>query len=132
MKLHLETGDGTNLIRAYGPGYVVVNRERYTRSLVVTPDRVVADWPPQGFAELHAAHFAALCALEPEVVLFGTGASLRFPPPALLAALIDIGVGVEVMDTAAACRTYNILVSEGRRVIAALFPIPTAQNESIE
>lgn len=103
----------------YGDGYVLVNGERYARSLLVTPERVL-DWAPGSFAELAEAHFAQIAAWGPEVVLLGTGARLRFPAPALSAPLARAGVGLEVMDVQAACRTYNILAAEDRRVVAAL------------
>ena len=80
--------------------------------------RVVA-WHAASFEALGADHFARIAALKPELVIFGSGARLRFPAPALLRPLIDAGIGVETMDTAAACRTYNVLLAEGRSVVAA-------------
>jgi len=123
MKIQLEMGAGLNQIRAYAPGQVTVNQTIYTRSLIVTPQRVIADWPPLAFAELDETHFEILAGLRPEVVILGTGARLRFPKPASLRALVEVNVGVEVMDTGAACRTYNILLGDGRRVAAALLMI---------
>jgi uncharacterized protein len=123
MKIHLESGAGQNLIRAYAAGSVTINEEVYTASLIVTPQRIVADWPPAGFSDLAAAHFEAIAALKPEVVILGTGARLRFPAPGITRALVEAGIGLEVMDTGAACRTYNILMSDGRRVAAALLMI---------
>lgn len=122
MKIQLETGFGQNVIRAYEPGRVTVNQQVYTRSLIITPERV-DDWPPETFAALASAHFEALAALEAEVVIIGTGARQRFPDAELLAPLVRAGIGYEVMDTGAACRTYNILMSDGRRVVAALLMI---------
>ncbi len=103
----------------YGEGYVLVNGERHARSIVVLADRVLP-WPVAGFEALAAGHFAELLALKPEVVLLGTGAQLRFPHPSITAALPAAGIGLEIMDTQAACRTYNILVAEERVVAAAL------------
>ena len=123
MKIHLESGAGVNLVRHYGPGYIAVNADDCRASLIVLPNRLIRDWPPQTFAELRIEHFAALAALSPEVVVLGTGARLRFPDPALTRPLIEARIGLEVMDTAAACRTYNILVSEGRIVAGALLMI---------
>lgn len=123
MKIHLESGAGVNRVRHYGPGHIAVNADDYRVSLIVLPDRLIHDWPPQTFAELRAEHFAALAALCPEVVVLGTGARLRFPDTALTRPLIEARIGLEVMDTAAACRTYNILVSEGRIVAGALLMI---------
>jgi uncharacterized protein len=119
----LESGAGANLVRHYGPGHVVVNADDYRVSLIILPDRLIPDWPPQTFAELRIEHFEALAALRPEVVVLGTGARLQFPAPALTQPLIEAGIGLEVMGTAAACRTYNILVSEGRIVAGALLMI---------
>ncbi len=120
MKLHLSRAGGTNAFTAYGPGYVEVNGRRYERSLLVLPDRIVADWAPESFAALAPAHLEALVAAAPEVVLLGTGAVLRFPAPEITRALVEARIGLEVMDAPAACRTFNILVAEGRSVAAAL------------
>ncbi|MCC6473032.1 MAG: Mth938-like domain-containing protein [Burkholderiales bacterium] len=120
MKLHLATRSTANLFTGYGEDFVTVNERRIERSLVVLPDRLVTDWRPAGFEALNADHIRALAALEPEVILLGTGNRLRFPPPGILRPLTEAGIGVEVMDVPAACRTYNILLSEGRRVAAAL------------
>jgi uncharacterized protein len=125
VKIHLETGEGRYSIRRYAHGEVVVNDTIYTGSLIVTPREVVAGWPPRGFSDLTAAHFEAVIRLQPEIVLLGTGARLRFPAPAVLAGLMRERIGYEVMDTGAACRTYNILMAEGRRVAAALLMIET-------
>ena len=119
MKLHQDQASGTNRITACGEGYVEVNGERYSGSLVVLPDRL-ADWPVADFDALGAGHFEALLDVSPEIVLLGTGMTQRFPHPRLMRSLIDAMIGVEVMDLAAACRTYNILMDEGRRVAAAL------------
>ena len=123
MKIHLESGIGQNLIRAYAPGRITINEEVYTTSLIVTPHQVVAQWPPAGFADLLAGHFEMIPPLKPEVVILGTGGRLRFPAPSLTRALVEAGIGLEVMDTGAACRTYNFLMSDGRRVVAALLMI---------
>jgi uncharacterized protein len=120
MKFHQERAEGRNSFTGYGEGYVEINRARHTASLVVSGERVVTDWPVTSVEGLAADHMAAIVELKPEIVLLGTGASLRFPGPALLAPLYKAGIGVEVMDTPAACRTYNILLGEGRNVLAAL------------
>jgi len=127
MKIHLESGAGQNLIRAYAPGGITINAKAYTQSLIVTPDRV-ADWPPASFNALVAAHFELIADMRPEVVILGTGARLQFPPPRLTQALVKANIGLEVMDTGAACRTYNILMSDGRRVAAALLMIENGQD----
>ncbi len=120
VKFQLDSGTATYVIRAYGEGGVRVNDEVVTRSLVVTPEHLIRDWAPQRYDELQEGHFDFLNELEIEVLLLGTGSRLRFPQSRFLAALVEQGVGVEVMDTPAACRTYNILMSEGRQVAAAL------------
>ena len=120
MRIQLETGGQANLIRNYEVGRIIVNQDSYTRSLVVLPGQLVADWPPQAFEELALAHLAALVTLRPELVILGTGRRQRFPRTELLAPLVEAGLGWEVMDTGAACRTYNILMGEGRKVLAAL------------
>ena len=120
MKLHLDPATAKNAITGYGEGYVMVNRQRFERSLVVLPDRIIADWPATTFEALAPAHLAALAGLDREIILLGTGAQLRFPRPEIMQSLIKRGIGVEVMDVQAACRTYNILLAEERRVAAAL------------
>lgn len=120
MKLHLDGASGRNHFTGYGTGYVVVNGIRYERSLVVLPARIVTDWLATSFDALAPGHLAALATLGAEIVLLGTGASLRFPRPELTRALVEARVGLEVMDVPAACRTYNILMAEERKVAAAL------------
>lgn len=120
MKIQLEQGSGQNAIRSYAPGRITVNQEVYAASLVVMPDRLITDWRPRAFTDLTAADIEMVAALEPEVVLLGTGAQLRFPPPSLTRSLVVAQIGFEIMDTGAACRTYNVLMAEGRRVAAAL------------
>jgi uncharacterized protein len=119
MKFHLSTAEG-NMFTGHGSDYVRLGVVEYRDNVLVTPERVVTGWTAGGFDTLTEADFAALAALKPEVVLLGTGASLRFPHPRLTRALTDAGIGVEVMDTPAACRTFNILAAEGRRVAAAV------------
>lgn len=119
MKLHADKTD-LYAITAYGDGWVAVNGERHTRSLVLNGASGLQAWDCLRFEDLQPAHFEALLATEPELVVFGSGARLRFVRPALLQSLIERRIGIETMDTAAACRTYNILAGEGRRVTAAL------------
>lgn len=121
MKLQLNHGGGAPHFTGYGEGYVSVAGQRYERPLVLAPGRDPQDWAVGGFEALTPAHFEALLeAHAPEVVVFGTGAQLRFPPAEVSRVLLRAGVGLEVMDTPAACRTYNILLSEDRRVVAAI------------
>lgn len=120
LKIHLTNISGINLFTGYGEGYVMVNKQRHERSLVVLRDRLVTDWRPAGFDDLDAGDFALFAELKPEIVLLGTGERLRFPRPELTRALIEARIGLEVMDVQAACRTYNFLAAEERKVAAAL------------
>jgi uncharacterized protein len=119
LKFHLQAPT-SNVVTGCGDGWVRVGVDEYRAGIVILPDRVITGWAPAGFEALAADDFAGLLASEPEIVLLGTGSHQRFPHPRLLAPLIDAHVGVEVMDTHAACRTFNILVAEDRRVAAAL------------
>jgi uncharacterized protein len=123
MHIQLETGGQANLIRTYEAGRIVVNQDSFVHSLIVLPGRLIADWPPQTFAELTLSHLETLVPLSPELVILGTGRRQRFPRTELLAPLVKARIGWEVMDTGAACRTYNILMGEGRNVAAALLMI---------
>jgi len=120
MRFAEDINDAQFMIRAYGPGQVTVNKDVLTQSLVISPEHLIRDWPPQSLAELTQDHLDAALTHKPEILIIGTGALMRFPHPSLIAKIQAQGIGVEVMDTAAACRTYNILVSEQRRVTAAL------------
>lgn len=119
MKLQPDKFD-VQAITGYGSGWVGVNGEKITQSVIVASTGERIDWHAQRFEDLGPAHFAELAKLGIEVALFGSGSRIRFPRPAWLKPLIDAGVGLETMDTAAACRTYNILAQEGRRVAVAL------------
>lgn len=120
MKLHLQTSGGLNSITGYGADHVLINGRRQAGNVAVLPDEVVEHWAGAGYAGLCAADFERLLPLRPEIVLLGTGSQQRFPPPAVLRPLITAAIGYEIMDLGAACRTYNILMAEGRRVVAAL------------
>ena len=120
MKFHLATPGDTKLFTGYAPDHVMVNRERYNSSIVVRADEIRTDWQIASFDELNEAHFEYFLALQPEVLLLGTGTSQHFPHPRLYRALTNAGIGIECMDTPAACRTYNILVEEDRKVVAAI------------
>jgi uncharacterized protein len=119
VKLHATRPSGVNTITGYGEGYVLVNGERHSASIVVLPERL-EQWAVTGFDALSSEDFSFLKDLGAEIVLLGTGARQRFPHPRLTAELAKAGIGVEVMDLQAACRTYNILVAEERKVAAAL------------
>jgi uncharacterized protein len=119
MKLHLAQASGTNLFTGYGPGYVSVNNARHERHLLVMSDQLL-EWDVAGFESLAPPVFEHLLVFGPELIIVGTGSTLRFPPPAMLQPLTIARVGAEIMDSRAACRTYNILSTEGRRVLAAI------------
>lgn len=107
-------------IQSYRPGEVVVNGRGYDCGLIVSRRRILADWGPDNVAELSAVHIEHIIETGPEVVLIGTGECQIFPSPASYIELLRQGIGVEIMDTGAACRTYNILMAEGRIVTAGL------------
>lgn len=107
-------------VTGYGPGWIGVDGEKITHSVIVSSDGLRQAWPCTRFEDLTAEHFAELAKLETELVIFGSGQRNRFPPPAWLQPLMARRLGLETMDTAAACRTYNILAGEGRNVVAAL------------
>jgi uncharacterized protein len=119
VKLHVSGPGPRNAITGYGEGYVMVNGQRRESSLIVLPDRLLP-WDVTGFDALSAEHFSSLRDLQAEILLLGTGPKQRFPHPRLTAPLAAAGIGLEVMDLQAACRTYNILVAEERKVAAAL------------
>jgi uncharacterized protein len=121
MKMILEKGDAaSNRIRHYEPGQLTINDRVLETSVLVTPGTDLRDWPPATFEDLVPEHATPILDLEPEVVLLGTGPSQRFPEREIMLAFLERGIGIEVMDTASACRTYNILMAEDRRVVAAL------------
>lgn len=145
MQVTLEGNNASYRIHAYEPGYISIAipkrlesppdghperassssmwRDRLDHSFIITPDQLVRNWASDEFSLLQADHFSELIPLAPEIVLFGSGKRLQRPSTAALAGLINAGIGVEIMDTGAACRTYNILVNDGRRVAAALMII---------
>jgi uncharacterized protein len=120
MKLHLTQADGQNLMTGYSAQWISVNHQRIEHSLIVTPDTLITDWKIEGFDQLSEADFEKIAHLKPEVVLLGTGQTHRFIHPSLIKPLTEANIAVECMTTDAACRTYNILMAEGRQVAAAL------------
>ena len=120
MKFHMSSNMGLNLFTAHGPGYVQVNDQRFEQPVLVTPEQVVVDWPARSFSALTEADFNHILALQPEVFLLGTGNQHRFAHPQLYRALTNAGIGVEFMNTPAACRTFNILSTEDRKVVAGI------------
>jgi uncharacterized protein len=123
MKFTLDSRNDINLIRGYGPGEVRIGELVQRAPCIVTAQRLVLDWQAREVASLAPADLEVIFALQPDVVLLGTGAKQTFPASPLRQAFVARKIGLEVMDLGAACRTYNILVQEERRVAAALFLI---------
>src|SRR5688572_4729948 len=118
MQLTQENPDFAYVLRGVSAGGVLVNQRTLERSFLLAPDRLVEDWRPTSAADLQPADLDAVLALQPALMLLGTGARQRFPSAAAMAALLTRGIGIEVMDNAAAARTFNVLATEGRRVVA--------------
>ena len=119
MKLHLTQSDSHNLITGYADDYIEVNRQRYANNLIVTTNKIINDFAST-FKELTENDFKTIVEIKPEIVLLGTGKTHQFLHPRIIAMLSQQGVALECMATGAACRTYNILMSEGRHVAAML------------
>jgi uncharacterized protein len=128
VKFHLNTAAG-NVFTGYGDDYVRLGVVVYRENLVVTPERILTGWCPDGFDALTDADFAAVAALQPEIVLLGTGTRQRFPSPRLARALAEARIGLDVMDTPAACRTFNILAAEERKVAVAILLDRPSKNQ---
>jgi uncharacterized protein len=124
VQLTLENADARFLLRAADGSSALVNERRLERSFIVSPTQLLEDWPPADPGALQPADLDPVLALEPSVLLLGTGATLRFPAPAVLAACLTRGIGIEAMDNAAAARTFNVLAAEGRKVVAAFLISP--------
>ena len=116
-----EDDPGTGyIITAYDEKGIEINGKKFYSSLIIAPDALDANWSPTSIEDLKKEHFRSIIDFNPELVLLGTGSKLIFPAIESYVELINLGIGVDVMDTGAACRTYNILMGEGRRVIAGL------------
>ncbi len=120
MSLNLDENSASYQIRAYQPGLIQVNDQTFARSIIIMPDKLINTWAPQSIDELSHEDLADVIALRPSILLIGTGHNLQFPDLKIYGDLINYGIGVEIMNTHAACRTYNVLTSEGRSVAAAL------------
>ena len=124
MKIdYVLNADGINIIDAYTKSAIVVSKVTYHSSLILCATDIIDDWPPQTCSELTAQHLHQVISLDPEIVLLGTGSKIVFPEDEILQPIISNRIGYEIMDTGGACRSYNFLVAEGRRVVAALFMI---------
>lgn len=113
-------------IQGYDDNHVRINETRYTHSLILAPDELISPWPVQSIEQLQPSHVEDIVALNPDVVLLGSGMRQQFPDITVLGAFADHGLGVEIMDTGALCRTFNILVAEDRQVVAAIILSATA------
>ncbi len=120
MKLHADTIQSLNTVTGYDERHIEINAQRHEHSILLMPSGAVSSWPVSGFSQLSALHFRAILGQKPELVILGTGPRQRFAHPKLWSELAQARIGVEFMDTGAACRTYNILMTEGRLVLAAL------------
>jgi uncharacterized protein len=119
MDLSLDRPEGYLFVRRVTPeGITVVDRELKT-SFILSPERAIEDWPVSSASHLDESHVESVLELNPELVLLGTGTRQQFPPAAFMAGFLRRGIGIEVMDNAAAARTYDLLASESRRVVAA-------------
>jgi uncharacterized protein len=121
MQFTLQEGSNSNLIRSYSPQEIRIGEHSIRSSCIVTADSLVTDWPPETLDALTVEHLSAIFELRPELVLLGTGPQHRFAPSPIRTAFASRSIGVESMDLGAACRTFNVLVQEERRVAAALF-----------
>lgn len=124
MKLQSDPHSGANTITGYGDGYIEINKIPYSHAVLLSSDGEILEWSVGSFEELSPTDFAKMASLKPELIIIGTGKRQRFPKPELLKTLIEAKLGFEVMDSQAACRTYNILVGEGRQVLLALIVEP--------
>lgn len=120
MKLHSDPQSSLNTITGYGIGYIEVNSKVYPHALIVQPEGEISPWPVSAFADLSSDNLASLCVFKPELIIIGTGKKQQFLKPELIKPIIQAKIGFEVMDSQAACRTYNILMNEGRQVLAAI------------
>jgi len=121
MKFAEDHNEARYKITGYETHGIKINGSLFTDSMILTPMDLITDWEPTHFTDLHESHLDAIYALQPDVVIIGTGEQQVFPPPAILRRLAAEKIGFEIMSTAAACRTFNIIMSEGRNIVAALF-----------
>jgi uncharacterized protein len=124
MKIELDANStGINIINSYSKDGIVINDTVYQKSIIISPQQIITNWPPQAYKDLVEIHMEQIINLTPEIILIGTGNTLIFPEGTVLESLLKKNIGVEVMDTGAACRAYNFIAGEGRLVAAALLPL---------
>ena len=119
-----EQDSASLLVRACAPGEIIINDQSYHSHLLLSPNQVVPEWPVRDAASITITDFDSVARMQPDLIVLGTGKQLVFPHPEVAAALLERGIGFEVMDTRAACRTYNLLAMDRRSVVAALLQIP--------
>ncbi len=120
MQLILDSDDANYQIKAYEPGIITINDNKINHSIILTANTLISPWQPQSLSELQSKHLEAIFALQQDIVILGVGDKWQAVNPEILAAFYQRNIGIEYMDTAAACRTFNVLTSENRRVAAAL------------
>ena len=124
MKIELDINrDGINIVQAYSEGSLIISNHEYKNSLILSPEKIFEDWPLDSITDLKHESLSQIISMQPEIVIIGTGKELVFPSKDVLSPLTDAYIGTEIMDTGAACRSYNFLVGEGRKVVAALMII---------
>lgn len=124
MKIELDfTEDSNNRIDSYQNGIIIINGESYSSSVIVTPDKVISEWGPDNHNDLASQHIIQITSLNPEIIIIGTGQHTIQLDHVLLIPMLDAGIGYEIMDTGAACRCYNLLMGEGRKVATGLLQI---------
>lgn len=124
MKIELDSNiTQYHRIHSYAPGIIQIDNQCFSSSVIVTPSTIIDDWPPQTFTEITSLHIEHILATKPELILLGTGKQHHSPLTNILSSVIKCNIGVEFMNTGAACRSYNILIQEGRNIAAALLMI---------
>ncbi len=124
MKIELDlTEQSNNRIDSYEKGLIIINSKSHSSSLIVTPTQLITNWGPKSCSDFAPQHFAQITSLKPEIILIGTGQHSIFPPQELLLPILEMNIGLEIMDTGAACRCYNLLMNEGRKIAAGLIQI---------
>lgn len=120
MQLSLDPNKGNYYITAYAAGEITINDKRFKNNLIVAPNQIIENWPPQALNNIQISDLTAIRQLQPDIVLLGSGVNTEFPAVEIIGFFHQQHIGVEVMNTRSACRTFNVLISEGRRVVAGL------------
>lgn len=121
MKLHLANFEEKKIFTGYGDDHVMINQIRYEKNVILLPDQIIDHWPILSITQLTIHDFECIFPHQPEIIILGTGNQHQFPDYQLMSQIMTKGIGMEVMDTKAACRTYNILAEEGRHIAAAIY-----------